>query len=96
MSSPPLKRADRIGRMPRSMDLSKPHFTVVLDEKAGENAFLAETPEGEWILNVHPSVAEDGSPAHCNGRAMLKKAVEVLTRRPRPTDGPDLDPPRPA
>lgn len=62
-----------------TMDLSKPHFTVVLDEKAGENASLAETPDGEWILKVHPSVAEDGSPAHCNGRAMLKKAVEMLT-----------------
>jgi hypothetical protein len=63
------------------MDLSKPHFTVVLDEKAGENASLAETPDGELILKVHPSIADDGSPAHCNGRAMLKKAVELLARR---------------
>lgn len=73
-----------------NMDLSKPHFTVVLDEKAGENASLAETPDGEWVLKVHPSVADDGSPAHCAGRAMLKKAVEMITPRRQP------EPPHPA
>lgn len=66
---------------------SKPHFTVYLDDGVGDVASLSESPDGELLFTLHPSAAEDGSPAHCNGRAVFKKAVEILVgQQRRPAD----------
>lgn len=66
---------------------SKPHFTVVIDDIVGENATLAETPDGELICTMHSSAAEDSSPARHTGHIVFKKAVETALRRQRPADG---------
>jgi hypothetical protein len=73
-----------------TIDLPKPHFTVVIDDTVGDTATLAETPDGEIIFTVHPSAAEDDSPARYSGHAAFKKAVELVTRR---RQGPATDMP---
>lgn len=71
-----------------TIDPSKPHLTVVLDYEMGESASLSEAPNGELYCNMHPSAAEDGSPAQHSGRAVFQRAVEILIGRQRPgTEG---------
>lgn len=64
-----------------TIELSKPHFTIVIDDTVGEIATLAETPDGEVICTVHPSAAEDNSPARYNSHTAFKRAVELVTGR---------------
>lgn len=72
-----------------SIDLSnKPHFTIVIDDKVGEIATLAETPDGDVICTVHPSAAEDDSPARYNGHSAFKQAVNLVLRRQGPSSSP--------
>lgn len=70
-----------------SIDPSKPHFTVMLDEIVGDEAALSVTPDGEIICTMHPSAAEDDSPARFSGHVVFRKAVEMVTQRP-PQFGP--------
>lgn len=70
-----------------SIDPSKPHFTVMLDEAVGSEAALYVTPGGEIICTMHPSAAKDDSPARFSGHVMFRKAVEMVLRPPQP--GPD-------
>lgn len=61
-----------------SIDPSKPHFTVMLDEIVGDNATLSVTPDGEIICTMHPSAAKDNSPARSSGHTVFRKAVEMV------------------
>lgn len=65
-----------------SIDPSKPHFTVMLDEAVGNEAALYVTPDGEVICTMHPSAAKDNSPARFTGHVMFRQAVEMVLRPP--------------
>jgi hypothetical protein len=62
-----------------SINPSKPHFTVMLDEAVGDEAALSVTAEGEIICTMHPSAADDNSAARFSGHVMFRKAVEIAT-----------------
>lgn len=64
-----------------TIELSKPHFTIIIDDSVGEIATLTEAPDGEVICTVHPDAAEDDSPARYYGHSAFKKAVEIVTGR---------------
>lgn len=70
-----------------SIDPSKPHFTVMLDEIVGNNATVSVTPDGEVICTMHPSAGEDDSPARFSGHVMFRKAVEMVLQPPQPGPG---------
>lgn len=63
-----------------SIDLSKPHFTVMLDEAVGDEAALYVAPDGEVICTMHPSAAKDNSPARFTGHVMFRQAVEMVLK----------------
>jgi hypothetical protein len=50
---------------------------IVLDERVGDTAVLSKADDGELYFVIHPSAAEDDSPARSNGHTMFRKAVEV-------------------
>ena len=66
-----------------SIDPSKPHFTVMIDEAVGSEAALYVTPDGEVICTMHPSAAKDDSRARFTGHVMFRKAVEMVLRPPQ-------------
>lgn len=64
-----------------SIDPSKPHFTVMLDETVGNEAGLSVAPDGEIVCTVHPSAGDDDSPARFSGHVMVSKAIKMATGR---------------
>ena len=83
MGCPPLGGLIKREGAQVSIDPSKPHFTVMLDEIVGDNASLAVTPDGDVICTMHPSAANDDSPARFSGHVMFRKAVEMVLRPPQ-------------
>lgn len=72
-----------------NVDLSKPHFTIILDERMGDTALFKEADNGDLFCFMHPSAAEDDSPARSSGHVVFRRAVEAALHAHQNTSGGD-------